>query len=137
MDFADFLTCLVKDAHVAFQRAVLVSEEFRKMHFEERDGVLHPKSTLRRHGDQDVEVPEKTQHQLHDLIPEIIVFDTGESGVDLYEDNGVLKTHLKKGLFDKENGIKIHVRMEFSIHDPPEGVSAQIDKMNDRLKGDL
>lgn len=138
MLFVDFLLALVKDAHTAFQKGILASEMFRQIHFEEKDGVLHPKTTKRRHGDADVEVPDKTQHQLYDLVPKVIIFDTKDTGVDVYEEDGQLKTTLKRGgLFDRKEGVQLQVRMEFYTEEPPEGVAAQRDKMNDRLKGKL
>lgn len=139
MLFVDFLKSLVKDAQVAFESAILASEAFRQVHYEEKDGVLHPKTTKRRHGEADVDVPHKTQHHLFDFIPKRLVFDTKDTGIDIYEKDGVLHTHLKDaqgGLFEKD-AVKVHIRMEFEAIEPPEGVSAQRDKMVDRLKGEL
>lgn len=132
MLFKDFLLGLVDDMFAAHERAILLSEMFRKSLYSEKDGKLEHKTTKRLHGGQELNIPEKTQHSLHDLL---VKSSKMKTGVDVYEKEGKLLTHVKSGLFDKCSHVEIEI--EFGSEEPPEGVHAQTDQLNENLKNNL
>ena len=133
MTFKDFLAALVKDAHYAFKESILQSEENRKHHWEEKDGVLHPKSTKRMIGDKEVDMPEHTQHDHHSFP---VTYMELETETHLSKSiTGELKTNVKKGLFRRSPIVKI--KMRFEIQEPPEGSHALNDSLNENLKEEI
>ena len=133
MLFSEFLKHLVQDISDAKDAAVKHNEEHRKSHYEENDdGHLEHKTTTRIHHGEPIEIPEKTQHHVHDLLVNEVELETE---TNLYKSFGKLKTHVKKGLFSR--GVHVKIKMKISAEDAPEGVHAQIDKLNDKLKENL
>ena len=129
MKFRDYLKGLVESAHEAFHQSILQSESNRKHHWEDKDGVLHPKQTKRMVNGQEVEVPEHTQHDQHSFP---LVKMELETETNLSIGKGGLETHVTKGMFRKHTHMK--VKMKFKMVDPPEGVHAVNDGVNDNLK---
>ena len=133
MKFSDFLSELVADAVEAFKLSVLESEAHRKQHYEEKEGVLHHKTTQRMHPNGEVhEIPEKTQHAVDDFVVDSLEYDTT---VDLYERRGQLRTAVKQRLFKRHPNVRVKVKL--SREKPPEGVHSHIDSLNEHLKDNL
>lgn len=130
MLFKEFLKCLVVDVFSAHETSLLLGEEFRKSFYHQSDDKAMKHKTTRREINGIVrEVPEKTQHHLHDLPVRRAKLKTD---VDIYEKDGELHTHVKSKLFEKVSNVEIEI--EFSIEEPPEGTHALTDEMNDNLK---
>ena len=129
MKFKEYLNQLVGAAHHAFHQSIIQSESNRKRHWTKKDGVLRPKQTKRMLNGREVEIPEHTQHDQHSFPLVKMELET-ETNLSIGK-NG-LETHVTKGMFRKHTHMKI--KLKFKMVDPPEGVHAVNDGVNERLK---
>ena len=130
MLLSNFIVSLVKDAIEAYAISVLKSEEMRKQHYVEEDGILKHKHTKREHPNGEVhEVPEKTQHNTEDFLVEEMELETK---VDVYSRRNKVFTSVKQKLFRRHPNVKI--KLKLGRVPPSEGVSAHLDSLNEDLK---
>ena len=133
MLFRAYLISLAEDIFAMHERAILLSEEFRKSLYKKNDkGHLEHKTTKRVHNGTEMEIPEKTQHHLHDLLVRKTKIKTG-ANLTLKDDE--IHTHLTDGLF--KNSTHAEIEIEFGLEEPPEGIHAQLDQLNSQLKNNL
>ena len=132
MTFKELLNKLVECAVVAQEAAEAQAQERMEDLYEERDGVLHPKTTRLHVNGNTIDVPKASLRQLSSMKMREIRLQL-ETDVDFEDaDATELRVGLKKKLFKNNSHLKIEV--VFEAQEAAEGAKLIQDSSNARLR---